>query len=239
MPYRASWLSARRRRPALAMVIFDCDGVLIDSETVCNRVVAQEVTALGWPMTTAEAEHRFIGLSFHDMRPIIEARVGRHLGDAWTEALVGKVVAVMETEVETMPGAEAALHAMTGLGLPWRIASNSSQAEMDAKFRCTNLLSLVAGRTHSGHDIVMRGGRGKPAPDVYLDAAAAEGIDPAACLVIEDSIPGIQAGVAADMDCLALGPAHLDDTLRAAGATPFRSMHDLPTLLRLALDPPR
>lgn len=236
MPYRAEWLERRRSRPALRMVVFDCDGVLIDSETVCNRVVAAELTTLGWAMTTHEAEQRFIGLSFHDMRPIIETQIGRHLGDAWTDALVEKVVAVMEREVAPVAGAEQALHGTTALGLPWRIASNSSQAEMDAKFRCTGLLSLVAGRTHSGHDLVMRGGRGKPAPDVYLDAAQAEGIDPAACLAIEDSIPGIQAAIAAGMDCLGLGPAARDADLRSAGAMPFRSMHDLPGMLGQALD---
>lgn len=236
MPYRAEWLERRRNRPALRMVVFDCDGVLIDSETVCNRVVAAELTALGWAMTTQEAEQRFIGLSFHDMRPLVERRIGRHLGDAWTEALVAKVVAVMEREVSPVTGAEQALHGATALGLRWRIASNSSQAEMDAKFRCTGLLPLVAGRTHSGHDMVMSGGRGKPAPDVYLDAARVEGIDPAACLAIEDSIPGIQAAIAAGMDCLGLGSATHDADLRAAGAVPFRSMHDLPALLRLALE---
>jgi len=236
MPYRSAWLARRRDRPVLRMVIFDCDGVLVDSEAVSNRVVAQELTRLGWAMTAGEAEERFIGLSFHDMRPMIEARIGRHLGDAWTHALVDKVVSVMEHEVEPIGGAEEALRATSELGLPWRIASNSSQAEMDAKFRCTRLTSLVAGRTHSGHDIVQSGGRGKPAPDVYLAAADAEGIDPAACLAIEDSIPGIQAAVAAGMDCLGLGHAGRDAELHAAGATPFRSMHDLPLLLRLALE---
>lgn len=236
MPYRAEWLHGRRTRPPPRMVVFDCDGVLIDSETVCNRVVAREISMLGWPMSTAEAEHRFIGLSFHDMRPIIEARIGRLLDETWVDTLVDKVVAVMQTEVEPLPGAEQALRATTTLGLPWRIASNSSQAEMDAKFRCTGLSALVAGRTHSGHDLVMLGKRGKPAPDVYLEAAAAEGIDPTACIAIEDSIPGIQAAVAAGMDCLGIGPENRDADLRAAGAMPFRTMHDLPDLLRLALE---
>lgn len=236
MPYRDLWLTRRRTRKPLAMVIFDCDGVLIDSETISNRVVAQALTELGWQMTTAEAEHRFIGLSFHDMRPLVEARIGRTLGDPWVEQLVARVVTAMEQEVELVPGAREALDATTALGLPWRIASNSSHAEMDAKFGRNDLTALVAGRTHSGHDIVQAGGRGKPAPDVYLNAAAAEGIDPAACLAIEDSVPGIMAAVAAGMDCLGLGPASRDDDLRAAGATPFRSMRDLPALLRHAMD---
>jgi HAD superfamily hydrolase (TIGR01509 family) len=239
MPYRDDWLRRRQTRPPLAMVIFDCDGVLIDSEAISNRIVAEDLTALGWPMTTEEAEHRFIGLSFHDMLPMIEAGIGRRLDDTWVEGLVERVVAAMAREVEMMPGARDALHATTALGLPWRIASNSSHAEMTAKFTRNGLTTLVSGRTHSGHDIVQAGGRGKPAPDVYLDAARAEGIDPAACLAIEDSIPGIAAAVAAGMDCLGLGPASRDDAMRAAGATPFRSMHDLPALLRRAREPRR
>lgn len=236
MPYRDTWLAQRRSRPPLAMVVFDCDGVLIDSEALCNRVLAKDLTALGWPMTAAEADRMFIGQSFHDMLPVIETRIGRPLGPAWIKSLVERVVAVMAAEVELIPGAPQALDAASALGLPWRIASNSSHIEMEAKFRRNGLAKLVAGRTHSGYDIVQSGGRGKPAPDVYLQAAAAEGIDPAACLAIEDSITGIAAAVAAGMDCLALGQAHRDADLTAAGATPFRSMHDLPELMRLALE---
>jgi beta-phosphoglucomutase-like phosphatase (HAD superfamily) len=237
MPYRAAWLAARRSRPKLAMVIFDCDGVLVDSEAICNRIVADELTALGWAMTAHEAEERFIGQSFHDMRPIIEDRLRRPLETSWIDTLVTRISDAMTTEVELVPGALEALRATTALGLPWRIASNSSHAEMAAKFARTGLAEIAVGRAHSGHDIVLSGGRGKPEPDVYLEAAAAEGIDPAACLAIEDSATGARAAVAAGMDCLGLVPPHREDAIRAVGATPIASMRDLPALLRLALAP--
>lgn len=235
MPYCDAWLTSRRSRPPIAMVIFDCDGVLVDSETICNRIVATELTALGWPMTGHEAEDLFIGQSFHDMRPIIEDRLGRKLEPHWIDRLVRLISEAMRTEVALVPGALDALRGTAALGLPWRIASNSSQIEMAAKFHRTGLGALVEGRTHSGHDIVLVGGRGKPEPDVYLQAAAAEGIDPAACLAIEDSAIGARAAVSAGMDCFGLTPPHRESALRAVGATPIRSMHDVPVLLRLAL----
>ncbi|MSP01619.1 MAG: HAD family hydrolase [Acetobacteraceae bacterium] len=229
----AAFLRARRR--PLELVIFDCDGVLIDSEGLCNRIVAGILTADGWPMTPEECEHRFIGMSFYAMQPVIETRLGRSLGHGWVDRVVADVTEAMAREVEPMPGGREALEAVTAMGLPWRIASNSSHEEMDAKFRRAGWLDLVSGRLHSAVDAVMLGGAGKPAPDVFLAAARAEGIDPAGCLVIEDSVHGVTAARAAGMDCLGLVLRGDGAALRAAGAIPFRSMHDLPALLKGAL----
>src|ERR1700692_2644040 len=128
----AAFLRARRR--PLELVIFDCDGVLIDSEALCNRVVAEILTKAGWAMSPEECEQRFIGMSFYAMQPDIEARLGRSLGDDWVDRVVTQVTEAMAHEVEPMSGARQALEATTTLGLPWRIASNSSHIEMDAKF---------------------------------------------------------------------------------------------------------
>jgi beta-phosphoglucomutase-like phosphatase (HAD superfamily) len=228
----AAFLRARRR--PLELVIFDCDGVLIDSEGLCNRVVAEILTAEGWPMTSEECEHHFIGMSFYAMRPMIEARLGRSLGTGWVDRVVADVTAVMAREVEPMRGAREALETVTAMTLPWRIASNSSHREMDAKFGRAGWREMVAGRLHSSEDVIARGGAGKPAPDVFLAAAAAERAVPAHCIVIEDSVHGVTAARAAGMDCLGLVPRGDGAALRAAGAIPFRSMHDLPALLRLA-----
>ena len=229
----AAFLRARRR--PLRMVIFDCDGVLIDSEALCNRVVATILTNTGWPMTPEECEHLFIGMSFYAMQPIIETHIGRSLGATWVDTVVEQVTDAMTHEVEPMPGAREALEAVTELGLPWRIASNSSHQEMDAKFGRAGWRDLVADRLHSSVDVIVLGGAGKPAPDVFLAAASAEGIEPAHCIVIEDSVHGASAARAAGMDCLGLVPHGDGANLRAAGAIPFRSMHDLPALLREAL----
>jgi HAD superfamily hydrolase (TIGR01509 family) len=228
----AAFLRARRR--PLRLVIFDCDGVLIDSEALCNRLIAEVLTADGLPITPAECEQRFIGMSFYSMQPVIEAQLGRSLGADWVDRVVGEVTLAMAREVEPVPGARHALEAVSAQGLRWRIASNSSHTEMDAKFGRAGWLDLVSGRVHSAVDVIALGGAGKPAPDLFLAAAAAEAVSPADCLVIEDSVHGVTAARTAGMDCLVLVP-HGDGTrLRKAGGVPFRSMYDLPDLLRVA-----
>jgi HAD superfamily hydrolase (TIGR01509 family) len=203
------------RADPVRMVIFDCDGVLIDSEALCDRVVAASLTELGWAISAEDCHRRFLGWTFHDMVPAIE-----------------RVSAVFAAEVEPVPGAWEALTGTTALGLPWRIASNSSHTEMAAKFSRVGWAALVEGRVHSATAIIARGGRGKPAPDVFLEAAAAEGVAPAHCLVIEDSVAGALAARAAGMACLGYCPDHDGKALRAAGAVPFRPMHAIPALLR-------
>jgi len=186
-------------------------------------------------MTAAECHRNFIGMSFYDMQPMVETTLGRSLGATWVDDLVARLTAVLAVEVELVPGARDALHAVTDLGLPWRVASNSSHAEMAAKFGRTGLADLVAGRLHSAVDVIAAGGRGKPAPDVFLAAAAAQGVQPAECLVIEDSVLGVRGAVAAGMHCLGFSPSGHNPELQAAGATLFRAMHDLASLLRARL----
>jgi HAD superfamily hydrolase (TIGR01509 family) len=219
-----------RRAAPLRLVIFDCDGVIVDSEPVSNRLVAEELTGLGWAMTAAEAERMFIGMNFEAMVPLVEARLGRRLPSDWADRLVDRLVVVLGGEVEAIPGAPDALRALSALGLPWRVASNSSHAEMRAKFGRLGIADLVAGRLHSHHDVA----RGKPAPDLFLAAAAAERAVPGECLVIEDSVPGARAAAAAGMDCLGFAPQSDGAALRSVGAVPFHSMFDLPALLAAA-----
>ena len=229
----AAFLRARRR--PLELVIFDCDGVLIDSEALSNRVVAETLRDDGWLLSQEEADARFIGYSFGAVKLMAEVHLGRSLGSDWVARLVTRVVEVMHVDAEPIPGAREALDAVSGFGLPWRIASNSSFLEMDAKFGRVGWGDLVAGRVHSAAEMVRLGGAAKPAPDVVLAAASAEGVAPAHCLVIEDSVAGVTAAVSAGMDCLGLARHGDGADVRAAGAIPFRSMYDLPGLLRAAL----
>lgn len=217
----------RRRRAPLRLVIYDCDGVLVDSEPVANRIVAEELTALGWAMTANEAEAHFLGLSNIDMQPLIERQLGRSLPDIWQEDLTARMIDALAAEATAIPGAIDALHTTTALGLPWRVASNSSHEEMHVKFGRLGIRDLVAGRVHSHRDVA----RGKPAPDLFLATAAAQGIPPEHCIVIEDSVPGATAAAAAGMPCLGYAPHHDGSRLRAVGAVPFHSMFDLPALL--------
>ena len=218
----------RRARPR--MVIFDCDGVLVDSEPVANRVTAELITLAGWPLTAEEAERRFVGLNLEAMVPLIEEHLGHKLPPDWVARLTDQLVVTLGRECTAIPGAIATVEAVCKMGLAWRVASNSSHAEMDAKFACIGATALFIGRLHSYTDVL----RGKPAPDLFLSAANAAGIPPADCIVIEDSAPGARAAAAAGMDCLGYAPKGDNAALRAEKAHLFGAMSKLPALIGLA-----
>ena len=215
----------------LRLVIFDCDGVLVDSEAIADRVVAASLTAQGWPMTAAESGRRFLGMSLADMVPMIEREMARALPEGWPAQVLRDLMQAQGRECRAIPGAIAAIDGVERLDLPWRVASNSSRMEMTVKFTALGMLERVQGRLHSFEDVP----HGKPAPDVFLAAAAAQGVAPAACLVIEDSMLGARAAAAAGMDCLGFAPHGNEEVLRREGATPFASMFELPALIEAAL----
>jgi HAD superfamily hydrolase (TIGR01509 family) len=214
----------------LRLVIFDCDGVLVDSETIASRLVAEELTAVGWPMTQQEAQARFLGMAMSDMVKVITARLGT-LPENWLVGVTERIVARMTAEATLMPGVIAVLEEVSAMGLAWRVASNSSRAEMRAKFAVTGLDRLVGERYHSAFDVA----RAKPAPDVFLAAAAAGGVPPSACVVVEDSIVGVTGARAAGMEVLAYVPHGDAAAFRALGAVPFTHLADLPNLFRARL----
>lgn len=218
------------RRAPLGLVIFDCDGVLVDSEPLANRVTAEFITAAGWPLTGAECEARFVGLNLEAMMPVIEAELGHPLPSGWVAGLTARLVTVLARESTPIAGAIAALNGVTALGLPWRVASNSSHAEMNAKFACIGLSDRVAGLLHSYTDVRA----GKPAPDLFLATAATQPMEPAHCVVIEDSATGARAAAAAGMQCLGYAPHGDGARLRAEGAHIFNNMAELPALLAVA-----
>ena len=213
-----------------SLLIFDCDGVLIDSEIVVCRLLADEAAALGWAMHPDEAR-RFTGLTWTAIRPIYEAATGRALPPEWPAVLQARLIRIMQDGVPAVPGARAVLEAAMAMGLPYRIASNSSHEEMTTKFAFTGLTRLVDGRTHSARDVA----HGKPAPDLFLAAARTEGVAPSSCLVVEDSAPGIAAAQAAGMRVVALAPAGLPAGLPKAPDHVVRELAELPALFRAVL----
>jgi HAD superfamily hydrolase (TIGR01509 family) len=219
----------------IRLVIFDCDGVLIDSEALCDRVISAELHQAGWALSAADCHRLFLGLTFPDIQTAAQTHLGRPLGVDWVDHVTRRVTEVMAAEAEPIPGARAALESTATLGLPFRIASNSSHAEMAAKFARAGLSDIVKGRIHSAYDMIALGKRGKPDPDLFLAAAAAEGVAPDTCVVIEDSLAGVRAAVAAGMVCLGFSPETDGAQLRQAGALPFTSMFALPDLLRTLL----
>jgi HAD superfamily hydrolase (TIGR01509 family) len=200
------------------LIIFDCDGVLIDSEGVASSVIAEELTALGWAMDAEDSMRLFMGMSITDMEPIIEARLGHELPPRWRPALAQKLVVALGTQSKLIPGAAEILRTVTARGINWRIASNSSDEEMAVKFARTGLTGLTQGRAHSAASVIAQGGRAKPAPDVFLAAARSAGVAPQRCIVLEDSALGVTGAVAAGMTCYGFAPHGGGEALRAAGA---------------------
>lgn len=173
-------------------VLFDCDGVLADSEAVVNAEVAAALTARGWAMDAAAAERAFLGLAWPDMRPVIEARTGP-LPPGWEEALGARILQALRDGLRPVPGAAETLARLRAKGLPMACCSNSSRAELALKLRALGFAGFFPGRALSFEDVA----RPKPAPDLYEEAARRCGAPPAACLVVEDSDPGAAAGIAA------------------------------------------
>ncbi len=216
-----------------AAVLFDCDGVLADTEALHDRLIAEEIAALGWDLTPAEAARRFRGLAWEAIAPQIEARLGPGSVPAdFLPGLIRRVLHGLETEAVPIPGAPQAVQAVVAAGIPVAVASNSSRAELATKLRRLGLAEAFRGRVFSVQDV----DRPKPAPDMYRAAAAACGADPRLCVVVEDSVAGARAGLAAG--CRVLGLAHGPETaaaLAAIGAEVMGGMAELP--LRLGLAP--
>lgn len=211
-----------------AAVLFDCDGVLADSEGLVNRIVAADLTARGWRISADQARETFLGMAATDMLPVIEARVGPLPRD-WMPVLSHRIAVEMERALEPVAGALAAVEAVRSAGIAVAVASNSAREELFAKLHRLGLAEAFAGHAFSFEDVA----RPKPAPDLYLAAARACGAPPEACVVVEDSLLGARAGIAAGCRVLGLTRETDADVFRAVGAEPFHTMAALPALLGL------
>jgi HAD superfamily hydrolase (TIGR01509 family) len=214
-----------------AAVLFDCDGVLADTEALHDRIMTEEVNALGWPMSVEEGARRFRGLAWEAVAPVVEQRLGPGSVPAdFLPNLIARVVRALEHETEPVPGALAAMAAIEASGIKVAVASNSSAPELATKLRRLGLAETFRGRTFSVNDVE----RPKPWPDMYRAAAAACGADPHRCVVVEDSVAGARAGIAAGCRVLGFARHTPAEALRAVGAETFADMAALPGLLGLA-----
>ena len=214
------------------LLILDCDGVLIDSEGIAARVVAHRLAEAGWTLSPAECERRFVGQTLTDIAIQAEPTTGP-LGPAWVASLAEALVDALALEVWAMPGAILLVRALVARRINFRVASNSSREEMRVKFARTGLDRLIAPwQIHSAGDVMAHGGRGKPAPDLFLAVAAADGTDPADVWVVEDSVAGVAAATAAGMLCYGFHPGQENESLTALGAIPLLALADLLPLLQ-------
>ena len=207
------------------LIVFDCDGVLVDSERLAVRIEAQALTALGWAIEEHEVVERFVGRSHADMTRDIVAYLGRELPDDWDAELDVLYRATFEAELEPVPGIAAALDHIT---TPTCVASSSGHDHLRFALGHTGLLDHFDGRIFSASEVE----HGKPAPDLFLHAARRMGAEPARCAVVEDSAPGVAAAVAAGMDAYAFaGGVTPAAKLAGPGVTVFTDMAELPHLL--------
>ena len=198
------------------LIIFDCDGVLVDSEVVSCRVHAQMLNSIGYAITPAQVFDRFLGRSSTESNREIESELGRALPDGFDAGLKTAVIDQLAASVEAVPYVTEALDRITSKVC---VASSGLPAKMQATLTRAGLIHRFAPHLFSAVQVA----RGKPAPDLFLFAAQQMGVAPERCIVIEDSLPGIRGAVAAGMAVIGFrGGAHFRE--HAASAPPPAAM---------------
>ncbi|MFE0457549.1 HAD family hydrolase [Streptomyces sp. NPDC058914] len=209
------------------LVIFDNDGVLVDSEPISNRLLAGYLTEVGHPTTYEDSIRDYMGSAMHRIHELVLERTGQRLPEDFDDVFHARVFAAFEAELVAVAGAAGVLEKLAADGVPYCVASSGSHQRIRVGHRTTGLDRWFDdGRIFSSQDV----GRGKPAPDLFLYAAERMGVAPERCVVVEDSPLGVQAAVAAGMDVFgftAMTPAE-----KLAGATRlFADMGELADLL--------
>jgi beta-phosphoglucomutase-like phosphatase (HAD superfamily) len=214
-------------------VLFDCDGVLVDSEPITNGVLRDMLAESGWVLTPAECLRLFIGKAVKDERALIEANTGQPLTEDWMQRFRARRNAGLLRDLLAIEGAvHAVAHIHQRYAGRMACASGADRFKVELQLDKCGLMPYFKGRIFSGHETP----RSKPFPDVYLAAAAALSVDPRRCVVVEDSVTGVLAGVAAGATVFGYSPPQAGhdspDALRKAGAARvFTAMSGLPELL--------
>ncbi|MFC6490803.1 HAD family hydrolase [Nitratireductor sp. GCM10026969] len=209
------------------MILFDCDGVLVDSEILSCGTDAHLMSEAGHPITAEDLIQRFIG----HPKKAIWAALAEERGKPWPEGLLERAETLLmerlRTELEPVEGVAAAVSAIPG---PRAVASSSSLAKLDVALTRCGLRDVFAPHIYSAEQVA----RGKPAPDVFLFAASQVGADPQDCIVIEDSVAGVQAARKAGMRVVGFTggrhsyPSHGDRLMEAGAVHVVRHMRELP-----------
>jgi HAD superfamily hydrolase (TIGR01509 family) len=207
------------------LVIFDCDGVLVDSEPIAVRIDVEMLAEVGVTMTEQEVIERFVGRSPEVILAETEARLGRRVPHGWFERGEARIRRAYATELKPVPGIVEALEA---IDLPVCVASSSGHENLRYKLELTGLWERFAGHIFSATEVA----NGKPAPDLFLHAASRMGAEPADCAVVEDSRYGVQAARAAGMDVFGFaGGLTPGAVLEGPRTVVFDDMSALPQLL--------
>ena len=214
-------------------VLFDCDGVLVDSEPITNRVLAEMLGELGWQITTEESMNTFTGKAVKDEAELIERKTGFRITDDWLKTFRARRNEALERDLVAIPRAPEAIREIHAR-LDGRIAcaSGADRHKVELQLAKVGLLEYFEGRIFSGHEMP----RSKPHPDVYLAAAKALEVEPGRCAIVEDTVTGAMAGVAAGATVFGYstgesghsGPGPL---LSVGAVRVFSDMSELPALL--------
>ncbi|MDZ4311426.1 MAG: HAD family phosphatase [Cypionkella sp.] len=205
-------------------VIFDCDGVVVDSEPMLFDLLAADLEQHGLPMAVETLHHTFLGMTLQGLREKANA-MGASLPADWCDDFYTRLYAQLRLGTPLIPGILTVLDALDAAGIPYAMGSNGSAEKMQITLGQHGLIPRFKG-LFSGQTL----GKPKPAPDLYLHAAAALGVAPNDCIVIEDSPTGARAARAAGMRCMGYAPDG-NAALAAEGAVLFSDMKDLPKLL--------
>lgn len=215
-----------------SLVIFDCDGVLVDTEPVANRALARVLGECGFEISYEECRRLFVGRTMQAVQDHVEKATGRALGSGWPDHIRDETLKAFEEGIEAVAGVDRVIAELDARNIPYCVASSGRFEKMRFTLGRTGLLPHVDNVLFSAEEVA----RGKPAPDLFLHAAARMGHAPARCLVIEDSVPGVQAGVAAGMKVIGYAGDPLTDAeaLTREGAHVISDMSALLDLLNLA-----
>ena len=205
-------------------IIFDCDGTLVDSEDVTNRIIAEMAGELGITMSGAEATSIFGGKTIDEVLYKMRELSGNEVPDGWLERLIKNVSLAWKKELVPVEGAQDLLKT---LSIPICVASNGEPLHVRESLELTGLIDFFEDRIYTASDI----GIPKPAPDLFLYAAKKMGFEPSECVVVEDSITGVMAAVRAKMKVYALIKLYSAEDLQNTGAIPIGSLKDLINLL--------
>jgi HAD superfamily hydrolase (TIGR01509 family) len=211
------------------LIIFDCDGVLVDSEPIANRLFAAMLAEIGLPVTYEEIVQQFMGCAQATVVSVIEERLGRPLPQGFMADFATRMYAAFRRDLRPVPGIVSALDRIAA---PICVASSGDLAKIRIALDLTGLLPRFEGRLFSATEVA----RGKPFPDLFLHAAQRMAARAARCAVIEDSLLGVQAGIAAGMYVFGYARLSPPAILGAAGAHVFSEMAVLPELLLTAAD---
>jgi len=186
----------------IELVIFDCDGVLVDSEPLSNQVLASHATAMGWEMDGPKSQSLFKGMKMTQIHALFEKRRGRTLDAGWIEQYYRDSFALFKTDLRPVTGVEALIKRVKASGRKICVASQGPMEKMRLTLGVTGLWDYFGGDIFSAHDVA----RPKPFPDLFLHAASMMGAAPSKCCVIEDSETGLTAAQAAEMDVIYFAP---------------------------------